>query len=119
VLITKMFKFAFFSALIVISWLAISPSNEFSITTGWDKSNHFLAFFVLVALLDNAYPKQHFWKFKLLILAIFALVIECVQSQLPWRSFSFMDIIADFAGLLSYIPIRQFLSPNYISKLFA
>lgn len=118
-LITRMFKFAFFSALVVISWLAISPSDGISITTGWDKSNHFLAFFVLLALLDNAYPKQHFWKFKLLILAMFGLAIECVQSQLPWRSFSFMDIVADLAGLLFYIAIRQFLSPSYLSKLFA
>ena len=114
-----MFKFAFFFALIVISWLAITPNNEISITTGWDKTNHLLAFFVLLALLDNAYPKQPFWKIKFLILAVFAVAIECVQSQLPWRSFSFVDIVADLAGLLFYLPIRQVLSPSDISKLFA
>ncbi len=117
-LLTKLSRFAFFSALVVISWLAVTPSNDPVITTGWDKSNHFLAFFVLLLLLDHAYPAFHLIKTKLLILFAFALIIECVQSQLPWRSFSLWDIVADAVGLLLYIAVKPLLSPRSLSKLF-
>jgi VanZ family protein len=78
-------------------------------TTGWDKLNHILAFFVLLGLLDNAYPALR-WLNKLFLLLVYGVVIECWQGLLPAREFSLLDVVADGVGLLLYWAIRPLLS---------
>ncbi len=82
-------------------------------TTGWDKANHTLAFFVLLALLDHAYPSVNLWLKKILPLVAYALLIEWVQSQIPGRDASLLDIVGDLVGLAAYLLIR----PVVINKL--
>ena len=86
------------------------PVQETVITTGWDKANHCLAFAVLLALLDNAYPAIALWSKKLPALLIYAVLIEIIQAFIPLRHFSLLDIVADASGLSLYLFVRPWIS---------
>ena len=109
------FRFCFYFALLSISLLAVLPQQQLVVTTGWDKANHALAFFVLLWLLDYAYPAASLWVKKILPLLIYGLLIECVQSQIPGRYLSLLDFFSDIVGLAAYLLIRPILINN---KLF-
>jgi VanZ family protein len=98
---------------IAVSLLAVLPQDQSVITTGWDKANHTLAFFVLLGLLDNAYPSMNLWIKKIAPLIAYAILIELVQSQIPGRYASLLDIIGDAVGLGLYLLIRSWLI-NYL-----
>ena len=113
--IEKMCRCLFFVALLAISLLALLPQERAVISTGWDKTNHLLAFFVLLALLDNGYSFRRFWLRSVLPIFLYGILIECVQYFLPDRFFSLLDIIGDVVGLLLYTAIRPYLK-NKISS---
>ncbi len=85
--------------ILTIEYLAFTSQSIKYVENTWDKANHFIAFFVLYILLYFS----HF-KFKIktiiLVLLIFAFQIEVVQYFLPNRYFSFLDILADFVGII-------------------
>lgn len=96
----------FVVALIGISSLALWPSQSLAITTGWDKSNHFLAFFVLGWLLDFAWQTRLSTAQKWVLLMSYGLLIEVVQAGMTARYSSFWDWLADFLGLAMYWILR-------------
>ena len=102
-------RLGFFLTLAVVTTLALMPVRETPITTGWDKLNHCLAFAVLLALLDNAYPKMSFWEKKVSALLLYGVLIEVLQIAISERHFSLLDIVADAAGLAIYSIIRRWL----------
>ena len=67
-----------------------------------DKLNHVAAFAVLALLADYAFPAQGFGAAKIAALAAYGFLIEAVQHFLPWREASFLDIVADGAGIAAY-----------------
>lgn len=71
-----------------------------------DKCNHGLAFFVLTGLLDQALPKLSFWLGKALPLVAYGLFIEVVQGQLGYREMSWLDVMADSAGIIVFFAAR-------------
>ncbi|WP_085760138.1 VanZ family protein [Oceanicoccus sagamiensis] len=99
-------RVAFYPTLLAVSLLSVLPQEQVVISTGWDKANHALAFFVLLALLDHAYPTAHLWWKKLLPLLAYGVVIELLQSQIPGRYASGLDVFGDIVGLLAYLLIR-------------
>jgi VanZ family protein len=99
----------FYVALVAITVLALVPQQEAVISTGWDKANHALAFFVLLALLDNAYPPLKLWLLKVLPLLVYGLLIEVIQYYLPDRDFALLDLLGDAVGLLLYCLLRPVL----------
>ena len=103
------FRFGFYSALLFISLMAVLPQQQMMITTGWDKANHALAFFVLLWLLDYSYPAVNLWSKKIVALIIYGLLIELVQSQLFGRHASLHDVLANTVGLTAYVLIRPVL----------
>ena len=106
---SKYFKIALLICVLSIEYLA-TTTREIEIVSGmWDKSNHFMAFFVLYILLSFAY--QHMKIFhKILWLMAFAIQIEVVQYFIEGRFFSFMDVVADTIGMLIGVVIFKFLS---------
>lgn len=99
----------FFLALAVISYLALAPLDAVSLSTGWDKLNHLLAFAVLLLLLDWAYPVMSVWPSKLLMLFTYGFLIEFAQAFIPYREFSLLDVAADCLGLVVYLLLRPVL----------
>ncbi len=102
-------QIVFFIVLAAVFILAVVPQEAATITTGWDKLNHVLAFFVLLALFDYAYPAMPFWSRQWLWLLAYGLLIECVQGFTADRYFSLLDILADMVGLLAYGLIRPLI----------
>jgi VanZ family protein len=103
----------FFVTLIGITVLALVPQHDAVISTGWDKANHALAFFVLLALLDNAYPPLKLWSAKALPLLAYGFLIEGIQYCLPDREFSLLDMLGDAVGLLLYGVLRPWLLDKF------
>lgn len=94
-----LFQVLFFITLIAIEYLATTTKTTISITTGWDKSNHFIAFFVLYILLYYSYF-INIVRIKFTLLMLFAIQIEIVQYFIPNRFFSLLDILADGVGIV-------------------
>lgn len=77
-------------------------------TTGWDKSNHVLAFAVLALLSHGAWPGRT----VIALTGLFAYggLIEVLQSFTPDRSADFTDLIADAIGLASGAVLAKMLT---------
>ena len=99
----------FYCVLVVVTMLALISQDQVTVTSGWDKSNHAIAFFVLLALFDYGYPSMKLWRRKVLWLLLYGLLIECAQAYVPSREASLLDIMADGVGLGLYIMIRRLL----------
>lgn len=115
-LVDKQYRFLFWLCVVVIFILAIMPLKmpQFNASFG-DKVNHIVAFLVLFFLLDKSY------NFKILmrccILIGYGLFIEIVQSFLPYRTFSLLDLCADGIGLILGLCVKKILLKNYWSCL--
>lgn len=109
VIVVSICRGLFFITLFTVTCLAIFPGPETAITTGWDKANHVIAFMVLLALMDVAFPVMPLYKFKIPLLLLYGLCIEGVQGFLPDRSMSMLDVAADMVGLVGYLILRPWL----------
>lgn len=88
--------------ILIISALAFLPGEEVPTLSVWDKANHFIAFCVLSGLLGFCFqkPTEGILTRVVLPLIAYGFFIEIVQSFLPSRYFSFMDVLADFVGII-------------------
>ena len=89
---------AFFACALAVLVLALMPSPPPMITTGWDKSNHLLAFAVMTWLGCKAYPQR--LVHVMVGLLAYGAVIEILQSLTPTRSAEWLDLLADSLGIL-------------------
>ena len=99
--------------MLAVCLLAFDPAPPESVDTGWDKSNHALAFGTLAAVAEMAFwpSRRRALKVSLGLLA-FGAFIEVVQTQIPGRSGEWPDLVADAtgiaAGLLLVAAVRSF-----------
>ena len=94
-----LFVAAFYICLVAIEFLATTTIHIEVVESVWDKANHFVAFFTLYILLSLAYKKLSL-KVKVGLLILFGIQIELVQSFIPQRYFSPLDVVADTIGIL-------------------
>jgi len=94
-----LFIAAFYICLVAIEFLATTTIHIEVVESVWDKANHFIAFFTLYILLTLAYKKLSL-KVKVGLLILFGIQIEFVQSFIPGRYFSLLDVVADSIGIL-------------------
>lgn len=86
-----------------ISWQSTIPAgSEFPFTLQ-DKVLHFLVFYLLALLVDFSVPQKPFRAAKIVVLLGYGVAIEIAQSFLPYRSCSGADLIADAAGITTYL----------------
>jgi VanZ family protein len=82
--------------------LALVPKPPEALSTGWDKSNHVLAFAVLAVLADRANQvhsaQRRHWRWALLL--AYGVLIEGLQGLTPTRTASAADVLADALGLV-------------------
>jgi VanZ family protein len=71
-----------------------------------DKLIHIVVFFGFALLVDLSSSRKPFWLWKGLPLLVYGIGIEVMQYFTPFRSFSLMDMIADFAGILIYFSLK-------------
>lgn len=105
---TVRFRGAFALALIVVTALALDPAPDLPITL-WDKASHALAYFFLAYLGDRSFPSATGKRPGLAVfLGLFAygIAIEALQSQIPSREASLLDLLANGSGLALYAGAR-------------
>jgi VanZ family protein len=91
-------RIAVFAALLLaVGWLALTPQPPRALSTGWDKSNHLIAFAVLMLVGRLSWPRRP-WALGLALLAYGGL-IELAQTQVPGRDGEWPDLLADAFGL--------------------
>ena len=103
-------KWRWLLALTMLAVLVLSllPQNVPMPSTGWDKSNHLLAFATLGGLGCRSWPGR--LRFVLPALLAYGGLIEVLQSFTPDRSAEFEDLLADAIGLLIGAAIAAFLA---------
>ena len=71
-----------------------------------DYLKHAIVFFGFAVLMDLAISRHPFWLWKGLPLLIYGAIIEVMQYFSPERSFSILDWVADFSGILLYFILK-------------
>ena len=99
-------KIGFFIALFAIEYLATTSQSIPVVEHLWDKFNHFFAFLTLYVLLSNGFTTLKLFH-KVLLLLLFGLQIEIVQSFLPQREFSLLDVVADSVGIALGVAVHK------------
>lgn len=97
------------AAIVVSLYQATSRSPVNLSMDNGDKTIHLLAFFILAALDDFAFPRKGFGLRKILPLVCFGILIELIQSFLPYRSTELYDFLADCGGVALYVLIIPLL----------
>lgn len=105
---TKLFQISFFISLVAIEYLATTTISIPIVENSWDKLNHFIAFITLYIFMSLGFKKLLIYR-KISLLMFFAIQIEIVQSFIPSRCFSLLDIVADAIGLLLGIIILKLM----------
>ncbi len=90
-------RFLFWATVLVVLVLSLLPPGTHLPDTGWDKSNHMLAFAVLAVLGLHSYPGSRVA--LLLGLLAYGGLVEGLQSLTPYRYAEWADLVADAAGL--------------------
>lgn len=86
--------------LVAITGLALVPNPPQTVSTGWDKSNHALAFASLAfAGVWAVWPRPRQWGLLVAALLAYGGAIEVAQSFLPPRSGDWLDLLADGCGI--------------------
>ena len=99
-LILYSFRFILGISVILISFFSIQEIEvEPSVNFG-DKLFHFSCFLYLTIItwLSRIINKE-LWLY--VIVLAYGILIEIVQMYIPYRSFEFLDIFADFVGILA------------------
>ncbi len=98
----RLFQTLLFIALVLTLYFTTTPV-EYTVSKGLnDKLSHLIAFLFLSFLTDYSFPEKNFSFLIIYSLGAYGLLIECIQYFLPYRTFSFLDFLADLAGVLLY-----------------
>lgn len=92
-----LWRLAFFSCLATVLALSLMKDASPPLDTGWDKSNHLLAFGVLAFLGRLGFPER-----RSLVpsgLFLYGIVIEGLQALTDYRSADYRDLLADLLGI--------------------
>ena len=108
------FRILLVISILVISFLATSETNLTTQNSIDDKLLHFLCFAYLTLIFKlTQFIQQDFWLY--VIVFAYGILIEIVQMFLPYRSFEFLDIFADFMGILCSGLLFKLVKDFYIS----
>ncbi|WP_455280739.1 VanZ family protein [Cupriavidus necator] len=87
----------FWACVATILVLALMPPTQPLPTTGWDKTNHLLAFGALWVLGRRAYAGHGLA--LVLVLVAYGGLIELLQGQTGYREADWFDLVADSMGV--------------------
>ncbi|MEQ9545458.1 MAG: VanZ family protein [Marinobacter sp.] len=94
-----LWQLALFVSVIAILYLATTSTPYPMPSSPNDKVNHLIAFTELTILARLGWPRVSGIWLVAPALVMFGLLLEVIQSQLPYREFSLKDLAADTAGI--------------------
>ena len=94
------------TALVLITWLALTPSPPEAAGFSWDKANHSAAFLVLGVLTFFSLNRE--W-LGYLGLALYGVGIEILQWAMGFRVFELWDMVANLIGIATCILCQPIL----------
>jgi VanZ family protein len=106
--IRQVLRIAFWGGVVAVLALSLAPVTTPMPSTGWDKSNHLLAFSTLAFLAHCAYPGRTVT--VLAGLLAYGGLIEVLQSFTPDRAAEWADLLADGVGLLLGVMLARLAS---------
>ena len=115
------FKFLFFLNIFFLSLISLYPGNLIGLiffgddTTfpGSDKLHHFLFYLILSVLGSLAYYEFFFFNKLLIFLILIGFHLELFQIWIPNRYFEFLDIFANFFGIIVGMYSFKLFKINY------
>lgn len=108
--LTAAARLCLIAAVAAIAWLATTDRSVPGLERLSDKLLHAAAFAALAWLVDLSFPESPFGPAKVAALLAFGVAIEAVQYFLPYREASWLDVVADAAGVATYILCRPLLA---------
>jgi hypothetical protein len=90
-------------------WVATTKLDFESSLNISDKFIHVVVFFGFAMLLDLSSSRHPFWLWKGLPLLAYGVFVEVLQYFTPFRSFSVLDMVADFSGIMMYFLLKMAL----------
>ena len=109
---TVVYRLVLLLALLVITYLAVVPAPLPESINVSDKLLHAMAFCVLLWLADSSWPDSGVNLAKVTLIFGYGAMIEIIQSYLPYRDCSLLDLLADGVGMAVYpftIPLLRCL----------
>lgn len=97
----RLARWGFAAAVIAIMVLALMPAKQVPVGSGWDKLDHWMAFFTLSLLASHAFPRRPFWQIAIALVG-FGIGIEVAQYFTPDRDADAIDVVADSIGIAIY-----------------
>ncbi len=102
----NLFILWFIASLILLSFLFFQGVPKQVEPTGqWDKVAHFVAFFGLAFICHHAFSSSLL--VKIIGLSFYGGFVEVVQSYIPHRMGSWLDLLADIAGVLIFFIVNK------------
>ena len=116
------YKLIFFGSVFVLIVLSLYPGNligliflgDDSTAPGSDKMHHFFSYLLTSTFGFLAYSDKNFFRLFLFLLSL-GFFLEVFQLWIPNRYFEFLDLIANFSGVLLSFLLFVILKKN-ISK---
>ena len=100
----RIYRLVFLLLVLFISYGAVTPVEGGASLPYIDKLLHFVAFLVLTFFMDLSIKKPLlFSKAALILLILYAFLIELVQYFLPHRSAEVFDFVSGLLGILVYL----------------
>lgn len=100
----RIYRLVFLLLVLFISYAAVTPLEGGASVPYIDKLLHFVAFLILTFFMDLSIKKPLLLsKAALILLILYAFLIELVQYFLPYRSAEVFDFISDLLGILVYL----------------
>jgi len=99
----KKWQVVFWLNSLLLLYLTLMPSLNTDISYPHiDKLFHFIGFGTFAFFCGLAFPKLNAIR-VIIIASLLGIVVEIVQSFLPHRGFSYLDMLADLAGILAAV----------------
>ena len=100
----RIYRLVFLLLVLFISYGAVTPVEGGASLPYIDKLLHFIAFLILTFFMDLSIKKPLLLsKAALILLILYAFLIELVQYFLSYRSAEVFDFISDLLGILVYL----------------
>lgn len=103
----KHWAIGFWACAFAVLVLALAPDTDNVIPgTGWDKSNHVLAFAVLAVFGCRAYASR---TLAILVgLVCYGVILEVLQAFTPYHFAQFNDVVGDVFGIVLGYAIHRY-----------